>query len=428
MSIVLEERITAHASYINMERVIQILNEISSSDISVREIEMLERVNVTFDFLKNSLDKVDPWLISTSTLDNLNNPISQVLREITSYNNNGNEGHLANVCSYLESLVSFFSQIVVTRTPEEIEGVRSSIIKFRQSVGQHLGNIEREANETSVVLTKNTEKLNELTTSIDTQKSRIDTIVSDFQSQFLQNQTQRTEQFTTFLKESESEFNDIMENRDNSLKQQLIEQSDSFKSLTDDFKTKMQSELDQINAMNKEAEKILGIMSMKGLAQGYQKIANSEGWKAIVWNIISLSSLIGVLVFGYQFIILHEGTMSWTTLISRIVLTGVGITLFTYCAKQAANHRTEERHNRRIELELASLDPYIKDLEPDKQKEVKQNLVEKYFGAEIPSNNTPQQSLITQPQQQQQQQQQIMDAISSNPQLLQALSQLISQK
>jgi hypothetical protein len=89
--------------------------------------------------------------------------------------------------------------------------------------------------------------------------------------------------------------------------------------------------------MNKEAEKILGIMSMKGLAQGYKKIANNEGWKALTWNVVSLLSMVGILWFGYEFIIKNGGNMSWTALVSRIILTGVGLTLFTYCAKQSTN-------------------------------------------------------------------------------------------
>ncbi|GAE93133.1 hypothetical protein JCM21714_2176 [Gracilibacillus boraciitolerans JCM 21714] len=154
-------------------------------------------------------------------------------------------------------------------------------------------------------------------------------------------------------------------------KTQVEQQKTDFNNLTDDLQTKAQEELDQIIGMNQKAEKILGIMSMKGLAHGYQNIANNEGRKAFFWNILSIGSLIGLLWFGYEFIIKHDGTMSWTSLISRFILTGVGLTLFTYGAKQATNHRQEERRNRKIELELASLDPYLKDLEEEKRKEVK---------------------------------------------------------
>lgn len=429
MQIALEERITTHASYINMLNVIGVLNEIDSSNsstISTRELEMLGRISSTFDFLKETLVKVDPWLVSTNTLEGINSPISQVLNEITNYKSNRNEGHLSNCLSYIEGLLQYLPQLLVTKTPEEIESLRSSIVKFRQSVGQHLSNLENDVTETSTALLKNKEKLTELTFAINDQKSRLDSIVNEFQSQFLQGQTQRTEEFNNLIKKSEEDLKVALQNFEETFDlaievndKNFEEKQKSYDSLIEDLKSKVQTEIEQIHAMNKEAEKILGFMSMKGLAQGYQKIANNEGKKAFVWNALSLFSLIGILWFGYKFIILHEGIMSWTTLVSRIVLTGVGITLFTYCAKQATNHRIEERRNRKIELELASLDPYLKDLEPTKQKEVKQSLVDKYFGVEV----TP----ITPVQQAPIQQQLTADTIMNNPQFIQTVVEKVSQ-
>lgn len=453
MSIALEERITAQGAYINMVNVIQVLNEIDSSNnssISTRELQMLGRISLTFDYLKEALDRVDPWLVSTSTMDNINSPISQVLGEITNYKNNRNEGHLSNCLAYIEGLLPYFPQILVTKTPEEIESLRSSIIKFRQSVGQHLSRLENDITETSTALTNNKEKLNELTSSINDQKTRVDYIVNESQSQFSQGQNQRTEEFNNLINDQKAridyivheyqdrfsqgqnqkseEFNNLIKKSEEDLKEAIqnfddtfdlaievndkdfAEKQNSYDSLIEDLKSKVQTEIEKIKEMNKEAEKILGLMSMKGLAQGYQKIANSEGKKAFAWNVISILSLLGILWFGYKFIILHTGTMTWTTLVSRIVLTGVGLTLFTYGAKQATNHRNEERRNRKIELELASLDPYLKDLEPDKQKEVKQTLVDKYFGVELPGVA-----------QQQAQQKNIADEIVNNPQLLQTV-------
>ncbi|KMY54940.1 hypothetical protein AC623_14185 [Bacillus sp. FJAT-27231] len=436
MQIALEERTTGHASYANMERVIQILIETDTSNISTRGLEMLERIRTTFDFLKDTLDKADPWLVPTSTMDNINSPISQVLGEITNFNNDKNEQRLNSILSYLENLLVYLSQLVVTKTPEEIEGVRNSVIKFRQSVGQHLSYLEKDATETSTALTKNTEKLNELTSSIESQKTRIDSIVNEFQSQFLQGQTQRTEDFNIFLKKAEEDFKGVynantdtfdqlvstqqvsFDSLNEGFQQQVDTQQKSFDSLIDELKAKFQSELDHIHKMNKEAEKIVGIISMKGLAHGYQKIANDEGKKAFWWNFGSIGSMIAVIVFGVFFLLMHEGSFDWTTLVSRIVLTGIGLTLFTYCAKQATNHRNEERRNRKIELELASLDPYIKDLDTNKQKEVKENLVEKYFGVELPNVTTHQAPV---------QQQNITDTIANNPQIMQLIADKVSQ-
>lgn len=425
MEIELKERTLGHSSYANIVRVLQIIEEIDSTNIQPRGLEMLERIRTTFDFLKDTLDKVDPWLISTNTMNNINSPISQVLGEITNFNNDRNEQRLTNILSFLESLLVYLSQLVVTKTPEEIESVRQSIIKFRLSVGQHLGHVERELTETSAALTKNTEKLNDLTTSIESQKTRIDTIINDFQSQFLQIQNQKGEKFNEFLRDSDEQIFDFLKTSQEKVGEQVKQQEEqikqmkeSFNSLADEFSANMQVKLDQIKTMNKEAEKIVGIISMKGLAHGYQKIANDEGRKAFWWNIGSISSMVAVIVFGVLFLLMHEGAFDWTTLVSRIVLTGIGLTLFTYCAKQATNHRNEERRNRKIELELASLDPYIKDLDTDKQKEVKENLVEKYFGVEF-ANTTAQQTPI--------QQQNIIETITNNPQFLQTVVEKVSQ-
>lgn len=415
VQIALEERITAHASYINTKNVIQILNEIDSSNsstITTREIEMFGRIGLTFDFLKEALERVDPWLVSTSTMDGMNSPISQVLTEITNYKNNRNEGHLSNCLHYIESLLQYFPQILVTKTPEEVEGLRSSIIKFKQSVGQHLSHLENDVTETSTALTKNKEKLNELTSAITDQKTRVDSIVNEFQSQFLQGQTQRTEEFSNFIKENANELDKAFEHYENEFSELITRQKDEFNDLKNSFTDLMKTHLEHIHEMDKEAEKIVGIISMKGLAHGYQKIANDEGKKAKWWNIGSIASMVAVIAFGVIFLLMHKGAFDWTALISRIVLTGVGITLFTYCAKQATNHRNEERRNRKIELELASLDPYLKDLEEGEQKKVKQELVSKYFGVEFPTT-----------QQAPAQQQVAIETLTNNPQLLQSLAE-----
>lgn len=194
-------------------------------------------------------------------------------------------------------------------------------------------------------------------------------------------------------------------------------QQNNLESLKEDSKAKFNEEMEKIREMNEEAEKILGIMSMKGLAQGYQKIANREGWQSFGWNIASVASLIVVLILGYTFFINHEGIIAWSTLISRIVITAVGLTLFTYCAKQATNHRAEEQHNRKMELELASLDPYLKDLEPENQKDIKQKLVDKYFGIE---------QLKTSKQKDNANHEEYLQKIMDNPQFITHLADKIS--
>ena len=427
MTLLLEERITNHDSYTKIQRIIQLLESITVDDFPAEQVSMLERLSETFYILKEGLDRVDPWLLSQSTLQNMNGDITNIINHLTTYTNQKNVQHLNNAIAHLERVIPLFSQVMVTRSSEDIEGVRESVISFRKSIGQHLGNVEKQSTATEQALETNKEKLKDLTDSIETQKGRNDSVISDFQDQFLKGQTERNERLEELIGKTKSEFNDFISNSNTEFEEkqneQQLEHSSRLKETEEKSDEQMAQheklfteEFDNIKKMNMEAEKIVGIISMKGLASGYQKIANDEGRKAFWWNMGSIASILSLIAFGVIFLLLHEGTMEWTTLISRVVLSGIGLTLFTYCAKQSSNYRIEERRNRKIELELASLDPYLKDLGDDQQREVKQSLVNKYFGVELP--NTNKKGLLSKENE--------IDSLLENPHLLQRLAEKLS--
>lgn len=432
-----EKKITQHATYVSLVNILHSIAEIDSVELSTEQRQLLGRINSTFVFLKDSLDKVDPWLISNTTLSSMHQPLIQIATELNNFKTYKNNQYLTNITNnHIERLLVFLPQVLVTKTPEDIKSLKASVISFRKSIGQHLSKVEKDAIETSKTLKINSKKLSELTVSIEGQISRVDSIILDIEEQFRQAQSQRNKEFVDFQKVAEKDFKGIatenkellehllseqksaFESLNEKFEEQMKTQEESFDTLTENLTNKLESELVEIKQMNKEAEKIVGIISMKGLAHGYQKIANEESKRAFWWSLGSIGSMIAVIVFGVLFILMHEDTFDWTTLTSRIVLTGIGLTLFTYCAKQASIHRNEERRNRKIELELASLDPYLKDLDTQKQKEVKQQLVGKYFGVELPGT-------VSYEKQGHNHQQNVIETISNNPQLIQSLAERV---
>ena len=68
-----------------------------------------------------------------------------------------------------------------------------------------------------------------------------------------------------------------------------------------------------------------------------------------------------------------------------------------YAARQAERSDEEERRARKMELELASINSYLADLQPEIQEQIKTKLAEKFFGREdveklikkskVPKNN-----------------------------------------
>ena len=54
-----------------------------------------------------------------------------------------------------------------------------------------------------------------------------------------------------------------------------------------------------------------------------------------------------------------------------------------YAANESSKHRERERLNRKVHLELASIDAYLVLLPEDQRNNIKGNLAEKFFGVPV---------------------------------------------
>ena len=64
----------------------------------------------------------------------------------------------------------------------------------------------------------------------------------------------------------------------------------------------------------------------------------------------------------------------------------LGVPAF-YAAKEAEKHRRSEKHYRKMELELASIDPYIESLPEEQRDQLKQKLAERLFAQPEPQSD-----------------------------------------
>ena len=73
-------------------------------------------------------------------------------------------------------------------------------------------------------------------------------------------------------------------------------------------------------------------------------------------------------------------TFDWTKSLVRILAAAALSYPATYAARESSKHRKLENLNRKAELELAAINPFIELLPEQKKQEIKEKLVEKYFG------------------------------------------------
>jgi hypothetical protein len=88
--------------------------------------------------------------------------------------------------------------------------------------------------------------------------------------------------------------------------------------------------------------------------------------------------LIGLLILAIYHI--TGGDFNWKVAIVRIVAFSALLYPATYAARESGKHRRLENLNRKYELDLASINPFIEILPEEKKQEIKEKMVEKFFG------------------------------------------------
>lgn len=123
----------------------------------------------------------------------------------------------------------------------------------------------------------------------------------------------------------------------------------------------------------------MGAIGADALSGGFNKTATAEGKEADRWRWVGvvlfvLAIAAAALLFGP----LHE-TTELARIGAKAVIVIPLIGLGTYAFKESGRHRRVQWRNRRLALELASIDPYLALFEDSERNAVKKDLVERWF-------------------------------------------------
>lgn len=271
---------------------------------------------------------------------------------------------------------------------KEIEEKRKAILNETQYISSKMDELNKTIKEQSL--------------SIDRQKKRLDNAISQFQKQFSEAEHRRGESFEKILTNQRDRLDDIrarleeevdsfISNKKDDVSQEvdtmLADASNKFTEVKSRIETALveyQEEglkaVEDIWKKQEEAKKILGVIGNIGFAGNYSIAAREEKKIAdILRGIALVLMLTGVGFIVWLAIHLAEDGLNWNYVLARI---GAAVVLFVpafYVAKQSSWHRRNELRNRKMELELASIGPFLELLPDEKKVEIKANLTEKLF-------------------------------------------------
>lgn len=332
--------------------------------------ESLERLKQIRNLVEKVFSTLDPFLTPTGVLDNINSHLQQAATHCNQYKANGNTAHLDNANNQADAILLQLGSLPTIRSNEELEGLSEGIVSFRRSVGQYERYVSDEHEGIEAKVEEAKSELEGVKSSIAAQQARLDEVVNEFQRQFSESEERRRSDFADSEKEQEARFRESEENRATEFRGFIQEQSAQSK-----------KHLEKILSQKERAEELVYVIGNTGMVGGYQKIANDERKVAFRWQAVAVVAFVGLIAFAvFAFLATLGGSVSWQAFGARLfVAVSFGI-LAAYAARQADRHEYVERSSRRLELALASVDPYLVSLPEETRHEVKQALAMKFFG------------------------------------------------
>jgi hypothetical protein len=399
-----------------------LLIEIESlSDLDSTAIVYLQRIKQVNKTLESALSKSDPYLIPIGPLNVLQSYLTQQQSYLSAFKSNLQTQNIVEASNQCENILTQLVYIHHPRTIDDIDGIRESVTSFRKAVGQYNRNLEDNYQTLLASFAELKRKADELSAEITANKARTDLVISQYQEQFSAAENSRREQFSTIEKERTDEYvklkklfdelelkiksdskeieearekqfdaylNGMTEANDeySSEKEKVLSQiEEQYKENSEQFKKHLEENaaavLLKLNDKLKEAQDIVHVIGNTGMVGGYQTVANEEKESAQKWNKIAMGSMVGLIAFAIAaFCLTFNDGLHWGHISSRIFVAVTFGVLLAYAAKQAEKHREIERRNRRTELELASINPFISELPEDIRQEIKRELANRMFG------------------------------------------------
>jgi len=345
--------------------------EKNDSEDAVKEIARLNKVVAYIDSI---LGQVDPELMPAPTLDAMNKHATNCHNELNSFSSNQNIGHLTNANSHIDQVV-----ILVNQTPFSLSGQQKGALSkaaaaYASVLDEHLVKLKRNVEEQVGGVNQN---VSELETSISDASTNLDALKAELKTVSQTIEKQNAE-FNTQFQNSEKSRSDKFD----AVAAKLQEKADNeFEKLS----VKAGTVLEVLGKYHDDAAKVFGVVVNTLQAGAYSSYANQEkktaNWLRIIAFVLMISG-VGILLVPELFRMwadISAYTLDWKNVLGRSFFALILFIPGFYLAKESSRHRNNEIVNRRRELILSTIDPYLSLLDDSKAEEIKAEIAKNIF-------------------------------------------------
>lgn len=369
-----DDRLENHSVHTSVQKLLNSVGKAKKKAGDAVAVEALARIEDAAHHIKNLLSEVDAHLVAESTLNNLHNQLNQAANQVKSFTGNGNVGHLNNANNHIENALPQAAQLPSIEEKKDVVEIRRSVSSFRKSAGQHLRYLEEEVERRKSELNELQNAIDQRKKEIENQKGRLDTAIQEF----VQNSS-------TAIEEAKAKLEASVRENQQAIDEYLTRAQSNVDRLNEDVQEQAEAITSSLEALREEAKEIVGVISRTTMAGAYQILADEEKGSADYWRKIAVYGLIGIIVvaivtlFGFG----DDGLTTNEFLARAFASLTFGL-LAAFAGREAGFHRHREQRNRRLQLELSSIDAYLESLPKEERDTIKAALADRLFGQPEP--------------------------------------------
>lgn len=345
-----------------------------------------------FEFINDRLKLVIPALVNETELTTLFNEITATTANLNAFSRDKNPTHMTNARINLVSALNRVKMFPILLPHGDFD-FSTTIASFQQTIENAYKNLDKEKNKLQEQLNTLKEDINAKNTLLNTlqkqlavKENEIQNVVTKYTSEFESIKTNNN----TVLESLKMSFIETVDSNKKSLITDLEAIKNESQKLLDEkienLDTNSNDIITKLNTKQSEAEKIVNLIGDMGVVGKYQSIANEHKKSANTFRGIALAFMIiisGLLIWSIVELTLNHGEFNLYKSLARILTTAALTYPAIYASRESSKHRKLEIQNRKLELELATIGPFIELLSDDKKHLIREELTKKYFGNPI---------------------------------------------
>ena len=374
-----------HKVFEKLEQLNQLIKSNNAKEIiKINELTFFDSFQ---QYISSKLKLTIPILLQSNDIDGLSKEIEAGTNQLNLYLENKNAGHINNARNNFITALNNIKNLPITYSKNDfnfsknISDFQINVKEKYEQLAEINKKLDSDLKKTQDDLISKKNQILDLEKKLSEKETEIQNVLIKYNSEFeLLKTTANTnieadrKKFKDLNEADRKNYIGIFQGEQDMLKEKIEIQIDESKNKSIEY-------INFLNTKLEEAKKIVNIIGNIGVTGNYQKIADENAKAADRWRWIALffmTMMSGLVIWS----IIELSIAQYDVYKSLVRILGAAVLTYPaiYASRESTKHRFLETKNRTLELELASIGPFIEILPEENKQKIKEELVNKFFG------------------------------------------------